>query len=206
MKKTVPLILMVLAAFVCHGQTTTFGVKAGFNLSEQTHNNYVNDGQSLLTGFNAGGFIDVGFKNFSIQPGLFLTSWGEADQSKYVFRNPGNGGPGAIPSTTRLYYIELPVNFLYRARLAKGTDIHFGGGPYIAQGFAEHNVVGTSSDYSQTFSYDNPDFGFDAIVGVTVKRFLVDAGFSYGIANIDENAPQSSHNMAFSLSIGYIFK
>ena len=127
------------------------------------------------------------------------------NQNMY-FSTPGNGGPGAIPSTTRLYYIELPVNFLYRATLAKGADIHFGGGPYFAQGFAEHNVVGASSDYSQIFSYDNPDFGFDAILGVTAKRFLIDAGFSYGIVNIDETAPQSSHNMVFSISAGYIFK
>src|ERR1700744_3489102 len=146
MKKTTPLILAVFAALVCNAQTTTFGVKAGLNLSEQIHNKYDNYGQSLLAGFNAGGFIDVGFKNFSIQPGLFITTMGEADKSKYVFFFPGvqGGGnePGAITSTTRLYYVELPVNFLYRSKLTYGADSQCGGSPYIAQGVSEHNVVG----------------------------------------------------------------
>lgn len=206
MKKTAALILIALSALICHGQTTTFGVKAGLNFSEQTH--FYDIGPEILAGFNAGGFIDFGYKNFSLQPGLFFNMKGEADKAKYAYLDDDlSSAPGTVqPSTSRLYYIELPVNFLYRGTPMHGNDIHFGGGPYVAYGVAEHDVIPTNGANTYTFSYRNPDVGLDAIFGITIKRLLIDAGFSYGLLNIDESAPQTSHNLVASISVGYIFK
>lgn len=209
------LLFTTAAAIISHAQTINFGVKAGLNLSEQIHAAGDDEGHSFLTGGNAGAIIDIGFKNFSIQPGIFFSMKGENDKSKYaevvpLSNNPGGGGAGEVPSVTRLYYIEVPVNFLYKFNLAPGANIHLGGGPYIAHGFSQHEVVNGNPTQNQIFDYQNPDLGVDALAGITFKHILFDAQFSYGIANIEPapiaSSTIASHNMVTSFSVGYMFK
>jgi len=194
-----------LAAAFSFGQTVDFGVKAGLNLIEQYHDSPIYFRNSFIPSFNAGGIIDIGFKNFSIQPGLFFTIKGEADQNKYNDINPGDGGSD-LPSKSYLDYIELPVNFLYRTTAGPGVGIHFGGGPYFAYGVSETDVIDGQTSSSHTFGFKNPDAGLGVIFGLTLKnRILIDAGYEFGLINIDEDG-FITHNTAITLSGGYMFK
>jgi hypothetical protein len=152
-------LLFAAGISTAFSQTVSFGIKAGLNLSELTHSNPADYGSSLLTGFNAGGIVDIGFTNFSIQPGIFYSTKGEKDTKEFMDLNQNY-----YPSTLELDYIELPINFLYKAKLSPAVVLNLGGGPYIAYGVSETLSVNApaapgASNYSNYhhYGYPNPD-------------------------------------------------
>jgi hypothetical protein len=204
MKRLILTTLFSAAVFITHAQTINFGLKAGLNLAIQDHGSYT-FGNGYLAGFNAGAIMDISFQHFSIQPGLMFSLKGESDDTKFNDINPFNGGT-YLHSDTYLDYIEIPVYFLYKATPINGLSLHFGGGPYIATGVSETDIVAGSTYTSHTFSYKNPDFGLGLIVGVTLnKRISADAEYEYGFVNIDNNG-YVTRNTVISLSAGYLFK
>jgi len=205
MKNLLLTLTLSLAAIFSFGQTVDFGVKAGLNLIEQDHAGTGYYQNSFIPAFNAGGIVDIGFKNFSIQPGLFFTIKGEGDQNKFNDINPGDGG-SYLPSKSYLDYIEIPINFLYKTTAGPGVGIHFGGGPYLAYGVLETDVINGQTSSVHTFGFKNPDAGLGVIFGLTLKnRVLIDAGYEFGLINIDEEG-FITHNTAITLSGGYMFK
>lgn len=193
---------------ISRAQTIDFGIKAGLNLAEQTPINTFYYSNSPLAGATGGAIADIGFKHFSIQPGIFFSMKGESRKASNTVGVPVNSGSASTTSTLqiRLNYIELPVNFLIKYPLTSSAALHFGGGPYLGYGFPSHTHVAIGNQsLPLTIAPPNPDFGVDALAGVTVKHMLFDAGFSYGITNVG-NFLYASHNMVFSFSVGYMFK
>jgi hypothetical protein len=204
MKKLTFTIYIIAVAIITQAQTINFGLKAGLNMGLQDHGGYT-FGNGYLAGFNAGGIMDISFQHFSIQPGLMFSVKGESDSYKFNNINPFNGG-NYLHSDTYLDYIEVPVYFLYKATPINGTSLHFGGGPYIAAGISETDIVDGTTYSSHKFNYQNPDVGLGLIVGVTIRnRLQVDAGYEYGFVNIDNNG-YATRNTVISLSAGYLFK
>lgn len=64
MKKLVLTLLFAAGISTAFSQTVNFGIKAGLNLSELVYKNSNELGNSFLTGFNAGGIVDIGFPIF----------------------------------------------------------------------------------------------------------------------------------------------
>jgi hypothetical protein len=207
MKKLAILFLLAVSGTLSYAQTIDFGLKGGLNLTEENHGSTYAYNQNFLAGFNAGGIIDISFKNFEIQPGLFFTTKGETGTYTFppqVFFGPG---PYNIATTesikSRRDYIEIPLNFLYKTTPVHGTSIHFGGGPYVAYCVSETDVV--DGQASSGYNYRRTDAGLGAILGATVfSHYLIDAGFEYGLINL--NQQEGTHNVAMSISGGYLFK
>src|SRR5271166_290444 len=102
-------IFLLTASTFTFAQTITFGIKAAFNLSEETQSVPFFT-SSLLPGFNAGGIVDIGFQHFSIQPGLFFSSKGENVRANFQGFYPGPASSLDGTGKVILNYIELPVN------------------------------------------------------------------------------------------------
>jgi len=207
MKKLLLTLLCAVGVSTSFSQTVNFGIKAGLNLSELTHIDQADYGSSLLTGFKAGGIVDIGFANFSIQPGIFYSTKGEKDTKEFMGFGPD--GSNYLPSKLELDYIEVPVNFLYNAKLLPAISFNLGGGPYIAYGISETLKVNStiSPNYSNFhhYPYRNPDFGINLVAGFTIKNiWLIDAGYGIGLLNLQ--TPDTMHNRVISFSLGYLFK
>src|SRR5579871_5522137 len=101
MKKLLLTLILATGISAAFSQTVNFGIKAGLNLSELTHVNQADYGSSQLAGFNAGGIVNIGFANFSIQPGIFYSIKGEKDSKEFVTENQAY-----ISSKLELDYIE----------------------------------------------------------------------------------------------------
>ena len=97
-------------------------------------------GHTALAGFNLGGIVDIKSKNFAFEPGLIFSVKGEADNLKYNDINPFNGG-SSFPSKTYLDYIEIPINFVYESNPTNGISLRVGGGPYVAFGISETDII-----------------------------------------------------------------
>jgi hypothetical protein len=203
MKRLLFTLLLLAITVAAFSQTISFGFKGGFNLSEQSHSNPSAYGSSLLQGFNAGGILDLGFQNFSIQPGIFFSTKGEKDGSEFAGLN------GNVSSKTVLSYIEIPVNFLYKSKIAKNITLNLGGGPYIGYGTAENLTINNNEPYDygsgHHFAYRNPDYGINFVAGIEVHKFIIDAGYGLGLANIALDGTTIKNRVA-SLSVGYLFR
>jgi hypothetical protein len=213
MKKTLLIFLFVSASFLTKAQTTRFGVEAGLNLANQSRTNFpVNLDSKYLTGFNLGGIVDINYQNFSIQPGLFFSTRGEKITMQFV--NQDQQGTRTSTSKITLNYVQMPVIFLYKIAFNKEANFHFGGGPYLGYGIsASDNTDGKSypaafnRSSANVLNYKNPDYGVNIVAGITLEsKFIVDAGYSLGLANLYYASPATLHNRAITLSIGYMFK
>jgi hypothetical protein len=103
---------------------TSFAILGGINF--QNLNGKDSDGDKLenemILGYHAGINIQIPIApEFYFQPGLLFSTKGAKNED------------GLITSTYNLSYIELPLNFVYKALLGKGS-LMIGFGPYIGYG------------------------------------------------------------------------
>ena len=218
MKKHLLTILFCIAITGVYAQTITYGLDAGLNFTKLPASADVGTVKDdYLLGFHAGGLVDIGFKSFSIQPGLFFTTKG-GKTTVTVLEVAGNSTiPGTATGKTVLNYIELPVNLLYRAKAGNG-NFFIGGGPYIAVGVSgkatfDSNFNGQTFHLSQNVSFGsgdneikNPDFGVNGLLGYQLNSgFMVNAGYGLGLLSTS-NGSGSVKNKGFSFSLGYFFK
>src|ERR1700712_6043144 len=133
MKKLLLLSIVLIGATGAFAQTITFSVKAGVNFSEVSASvENITASSKSLTGFHVGGVIDIGYKSFSIQPGILFTTKGGSSSDVI---DDGSQTTGASASKVTLNYLEIPINFLYRAPAGKGS-VFIGGGPYVGIGLS----------------------------------------------------------------------
>jgi len=205
-----------------------FGLLGGVNF--QNINGKDNNGDNLenglLTGFHAGVNINIPVApDFYFQPGLLFSVKG----AKNDFFSPEVKASGDFVTTTKLSYIEMPLNLLYRPQLGKGY-ILLGFGPYIAYGIggSENSDFGSSISYERGVKFKNSVtnflellenayyrpfdaganifFGYELSMGVfcqlNAQLGLLKINPDYGWVT-DNKA--SYKNTGFGLSIGYRF-
>jgi hypothetical protein len=118
---------------------------------------------------------------FYFQPGLLFTTKG----AKYT-----------TGSSAKLSYVELPLNFVYKALVGNG-NIMLGFGPYL--GYA----IKTSGGAFKAF-----DAGGNIFAGyVLASGLFLQLDTQFGMLDINDGNPlyKSVRNTGFGLSLGYRF-
>ena len=126
-----------------------FGVLGGVNFQNINGKNSSGDKleNGLLPGFHAGVNVNIPIApDFYFQPGLLFSLKG----AKNEFFNPPLKAAGDYTTTTRLSYIELPLNLLFRPQLGNGY-ILLGFGPYVAYG-----ITGKETTQLNSISIERP--------------------------------------------------
>lgn len=205
-----------------------FGILGGVNF--QNINGKDNSGNKLqnglLTGFHAGVNVNIPVApEFYFQPGLLFSVKG----AKNDFFSPSTKASGDFETTTKLSYIEMPLNLLYRPQLGKGYML-LGFGPYIALGLggSENSELLGLVSYERAVKYKNRVTNFTELLENAYYRPF-DAGanifFGYelslgvfiqlnaqlGLLKInpeyawETDSKASYKNTGYGLSIGYRF-
>lgn len=201
---------------------TTFGIRGGVNFQningkDGSGNTLKND---LLTGFNAGINAEIPVSpQFFIQPGLLYTIKG-AKNTEVVLGQ-------SITSTTKLSYVELPLNFIFKPLLGKGHML-LGFGPYVAMAINGKNTYeGGPSKISQDIKFKNTvtptdaqnvayfrpmDAGANLLAGYEFSNKLsFQLNAQLGLTKINSkyegypNDKTAAKNTGFGLSLGYRF-
>lgn len=187
---------------ISNGQTK-FGVQAGLNLSKlrTQHGGNTVDGHSSVTNFHLKGYADIFVtNNISVQPGLSLM---------------GRGGKEADPITTYNYQsLDIPVNILYHIPL-KGNSIFLGAGPFAGlnlsgkikfnEGGSEDLEFGPILEASED-EWKRIDYGVNFLTGYKIsKGFLLNLGYSIGLADIDPLPDWKRNSKIWSFGLGYEF-
>ncbi|WP_426671334.1 outer membrane beta-barrel protein [Mucilaginibacter sp. McL0603] len=211
MKKLLLTFLLAIAAMTTFSQTINYGIKGGFNLSDQSTGSfpYIIKHQKA-PGFNIGGIASADFGNFTLQPALSLTTKGVKypDQSHVLFAGTPNPITQTMPAATvTAYDIELSANAFYNIHVAPGAVIQLGGGPSFGYNIsARANVDNPAPNTPSKFAlgYNNPELGVNFIAGVKLKKkLLIDIGYNLGLSNLVDNG--TIKNRVMNISVGYLF-
>jgi hypothetical protein len=206
MKKLLLLAGLVIASLSTFAQATpTYGIKGGLNFA-QLHTSFSGASGSVSTGslttFSFGGFSDIQFTNFSIQPGLNFTGRG------------ANERDGDLHVQAKLFYLQLPVNVVYNVDIQPGV-LYFGAGPYVAFGLsAKVKATDSTGTVSQNVGfgssedkYKTIDAGANIVAGIKLDSgLLFNLNYDFGLTNISNIAGNKTTNRVFGVSVGYIFK
>lgn len=222
MKK--PLIKSVLTVFFFFNIVFTFaqsfGVKAGYSLSTYTFDD-TNLEEGLTLHKEPGFHLGLNFSmdvanNLSLESLLSLNTRGI--HSKFVDTKEGTD----IETTTKLYYLDLPVGLKYKVPVGEFNLFAIGGG-YIGSGLFGKTKVDDQSEINSQIpvvrefespiifnSDDNPD-GFKRLdygwmYGAGIEYKLISVSFQHllGMAAMQE-VGESRHRV-FQISLGYTFK
>ncbi len=150
---------------------TSFAILGGVNL--QNLNGKDMDGNKLendmLIGFHAGLNVQVPIApEFYFQPGLmFSTKGAENIESE-------------LSGTYKLSYIELPLNFVYKALVGKGY-FYLGFGPYLAYGIGgKATYEGGAVSVDTDIKFKNEVESGDPLTTVYIKPFDAGANLFFG--------------------------
>ncbi len=204
-----------------------FGIQGGVNL--QNINGKDGSGEKLtnelITGFHAGININIPVAtDFYFQPGLLFSVKGSGND----FYSPPTKASGDYATTTRLSYIELPLNLLYRPLVGEG-HILLGFGPYIAYGIGGkeisdigapsierevkfENSVSDITDWIKNAYYRPFDAGANIFFGYELPNgIFLQLEAQLGMLKINpeyswiSDDKRSYKNTGFGLSLGYRF-
>jgi Outer membrane protein beta-barrel domain len=231
MKKKILAIgaVIMLSGIISYGQSSpkpSVYLKGGLNLSNITINkNGDLDDNKTLPSFQVGlqGDLPIG-PFFAIQPGVFFTGKGAKLES-------GNtSGNNWYRSTTRPYYIEIPVNAVIKLPLGGQSSFFFGAGPYLGIGVGGKNrlegqVAGVSFSRTQSlkFSNDDPftsteegsgynimrrfDYGLNGTIGVQSKYAVFSVNYGLGLAKLQSGTTSSDDELnkyrVLSFTVGF---
>lgn len=224
--KTSPIyfvMILLLSASLTMAQSsdeakTSFAILGGVNFQnlngkDAGENKLEND---LILGFHAGVNAQIPIApEFFFQPGLMFSTKGAKNTT------------GALTSTYKLSYVELPLNVVYKGALGNGF-VMIGLGPYVGYGIlGKAKFEGGSANLDTDIEFKNIVESTDPLTTIYFKA--LDAGgnifFGYETAggiffqlnaqmgmleiNPEDNritANQSSiKNTGFGLSLGYRF-
>jgi hypothetical protein len=195
---------------------TTFGLRAGVNFQTINGKNASDKKlkNDLLTGFNAGINVEipVGTGTY-IQPGALYTVKGAKWENKFE---------------TKISYIDIPVNLIYKPVLGTGNML-LGFGPYVgfAIGGTQKDVNDKEEDIEFTKDYKAPssplqsaspqykrmDAGANFLAGYEfANRISFQLNAQLGLVDINPKYPESLgwddikyRNTGWGVSLGYRF-
>lgn len=174
---------------------TTFGIKAGLNVS-----NFVGDnanGSEARLGFVGGVTARVPFT-----PALSLQAEALYSQKGEEFVNEAN-----LVETTRLDYIEIPVSLRYALPVDPALDLGISAGGYV--GVPLSGEVDLDGRFDSELDL-NTDYGVLAGLDIGSGPFSVDARYTYGLTDAIQFDPVLGGNLdkknsVVSLTFGYRF-
>lgn len=144
-------LILMLAAPLAIAQSTekgkmSFAILGGVNLQNLTGTDHSGTklANDMLLGYHGGVNIQIPIApEFYFQPGLLFSTKGAKNTS------------GSLTTTTKVSYIELPLNLVYKGKLGNGY-VMVGFGPYAAYGIGgKVTTTGGSVEVKTDVAFQN---------------------------------------------------
>ena len=218
--------VLVFATITSYAQSGQ--IRAGINLANVsvTENGRV-DKANQLTSFQVGviGDVKLGNSMLTLQPGIIFTGKGSKVQKGTA------GQTGYFKQTVNPYYLEVPVNLVFKGPISTTTKFYAGAGPYIAMGIAGkvkeegRSILGNyNSERDITFSNDDPltfnqeegsglgvmrrfDYGLNGTAGIEGKSMVLGVNYGLGLAKLqsgtNNNQDNNNKHRVLSFTLGF---
>jgi hypothetical protein len=156
--------IFILATITLQAQID-FGILGGVNFQNLNGKDYNGDKleNNMIIGFHAGVNVQIPVApEFYFQPGLLFSTKGAKDVGS------------TITTTTRLSYVELPLNVVYKGKLGNGF-VMVGFGPYVGFGIGgKVKSEGGSTSLETDITFQNVLENSDPLLTPYFRR--LDAG------------------------------
>jgi Outer membrane protein beta-barrel domain len=201
------------------GSSITFGLMGGTNFAEfnVSSPHKQNIGLGFETPFSLGLNADFKINDFfSIRPGAFYSGKGGTLTPDYT---DSKGNLVLLFDDYKLYYLEIPVDFIGHLPVGDGANFFFGAGPYYARGYRGTNTIPAPPGapiirkipFGPDGDFKSDDYGVTSVIGYqAAKGWSVSVNLDYGLQNILEvnNTGFDATGLktiAFYISIGQSF-
>jgi len=217
--------LVLCAALFTQAQVkspVSFGLRAGVNFQNVNGKDFNGNKTSnnMIPGYNVGANVEIPIAtDFYVQPGLLYTTKGAKADQDYLGQT--------VDAKTKLSYLEVPVNFLYKPVLGSGKLL-LGFGPYVAFGLGgksslegsgqkrdydvKYQNTVTSTDPKDKAYFKKVDAGANLLFGYEFSnRISAQLNAQLGLAKINpeydylSGDKSSWKNTGFGVSVGYRF-
>lgn len=209
-------VILILSSATVMAQSPKFGLNAGISLANMNYKaGDEKENADSHIGLNIGFVIDLPIgSNFSIQPGLNFIQKGVKEKE--------TDGNFTAELTSRINYLEVPLNLIYKAPLKKG-HLFFGAGPsaaYALNGKAVYKYTDTDMNETETeeekFQFGNKDdddlkpfdLGINIMGGFQLKSgVFIAINYNRSINNLLPGNPENEtlRNNYFGFKIGCMF-
>ena len=221
-------ILLLMTICVPAYAQTKVGLQAGVNFAGVTAENESGSKETTrsVPGIRLGLTADIPVvSNFYVQPGIFYASKG--------FKQAKGGYYGLANNfKVKVSYVELPVNILYKPKLATGR-LMLGAGPYVGYGtdgtWKSDNVIQIGDIMTDNkgktifkddvmdgefgnYLYGRPwDYGLNFLAGYEfLGNLSAQVNVQAGLANLQpkidgKDRGGSLHNNSLGFTVGYKF-
>ncbi len=170
------IIIFTLSGFMAFAQgpvdsKTSFAILGGVNFQNLNGKDMSGDKleNDMLIGFHAGLNVQIPVApEFYFQPGLMFSTKGAKSTD------------GNFKSTYNISYIELPLNFVYKAKVGSGY-IMLGFGPYVAYGIGGKTTSeGGSASAESDIEFKNEVESDDPLTTTYIKPLDAGANLFFG--------------------------
>lgn len=196
-KKILVVCFLTLGVISASAQSTTWGIKAGLNVSSVDGVSYA----KYVPGFHlgvVGQFLlveggDAPGTGFGIETGI-----GYSMLSNKVKTGASTGERNRVvknPGTYHSSYIQMPIKAFYKFSAGDNLFLYPTAGVYFAYG------IGGSDDYFDSFQ--RFDVGIDLGLNMQYDHFTVGVAWERGLSKVWEN--QKAYNNNAMVSLGYMF-
>ena len=151
---------------------------------------------SSRTGMHFGFIADLRLapeSKFYFQPGVFFYNKGRKYESPY----DSNATVQTYSYSQFINYMDMPLNFVFKAPLGKKAKFMFGAGPYISffyNGTEKSDTIYNNGDFksnenndlsvgTKVGQYKTFDFGMNALAGFEIGHIFLTANFSRGLSD-----------------------
>lgn len=197
--KTLKVILFISVLLVANvnaqEKKTTFGIKAGLNLSNIGSDKGNYDNTKTKAGFHAGITLDYAFTpQWYLLTGLEYTSKGVKVELSSNDQN------------VTAAYVQLPVSAAFKLEVSDEMAILINAGPYFAYGV--HGKIKQGSYEQDTFSgvaLKRFDSGMNLGAALEWQKLCFGLGGELGFVNIMQKGNDKAETRNFTLSVGYKF-
>ena len=186
---------------------TYFGFRIGPSFSSISSDNQYLKGSSVRSGLNVGfvgGFAITHTAPLYLELGLSYTEKGGKGH------NSSTSGTGDSRFTTRLGYLEVPLELKYIYNVTSSFSIQ----PFFG-GYFDVGICGKIKDFSQREAYDSFSNNTDAFkrcdsglrfgCGAGYDLFYMELAYDLGLANIGHDYFDTAANRTFQINFGLNF-
>lgn len=187
---------IVASLFIVSQANSQYQFRTGINLSNITSSESAINYTNRIVSFHVGVVGDMEFsENLFLQPGILFTGKGSQHQT-------GETPFDYYNSTTAPFYLEVPLNLIYKGN-GDYSRFFAGGGPYFSYGIAGKTNMEGRSD-GQFYSLVTPiqwtkgeaktdvgmtrmnrfDYGINAIAGIEGELFTIAINYGIGLARL----------------------
>ena len=181
-----------------------YGVRLGYNIASINSSNAEVDMDSY-GGWTFGGVYGLQLANST--PLWLEAGISYSEKGGKIKNYPSEKVQGKVQEkTTRLIYLQAPIVVKYAFDVADDFYIQPFLGGYLALG-----IGGQTKLYEDKHSYDSfddyhrLDGGIRIGCGAEYQMVYAEAGFDFGIANINDNDFVSARNQSFFINVGVNF-